>query len=162
MNELMMKTRLLLKAEAILFRLHLRRTVRQAAFYLVAVLLAVLAVGMLNIALYHFLAARLDNAGAALAVAVVDVALAAAAVVVAGRLQLGPEADAAQTLREMTMAELMADAERVKAELAEMHDDIKKIRTAVTGFLSLGGLNVASVFQWLTMLLRVFWRRKDP
>lgn len=162
MDEFLVKIRLLLKAEMILFRLQLRRTVLQATFYIAAVLLVVLAVGMLNIALYLYLAPRLDNAGAAFAVAIVDIVLAVVSVVVAGRLRLGPEVDAVSALREATMAKLTEDAERVKTQIADLHDDIKQIRTAVTGFLSFGGVNLTSLFQWVPMLLRVLMRRKDP
>ncbi len=162
MDELLIKMRLLLKAEMILFRLQLHRTVQQTAFYIAAALLTVLAAGMLNIALYLYLAPRLDNAGAALAVAVVDIALAVVAVVTAGRLRLGPEVAAAKDLREAAMTELAADAERVKAQIAALHDDIKQIRTAVTGVLSFGGINLTSLFQWVPMLLRVLLRRKNP
>ncbi len=162
MDEFLIKMRLLLKAEMILFRLQLRRTVQQAAFYIAAALLAVLAAGMLNIALYLYLAPRLDNAGAALAVAIVDIVLAVAAVVVAGRLHLGPEVDAVKALREAALAELTADAERVKTQIADLHDDIKGIRTAVNGFLGFGGVDLTSLFQWVPVLLRVLSRRKEP
>jgi hypothetical protein len=162
MDEFLVKIRLLLKAEMILFRLQLRRTVRQAAFYIAAVLLAILAVGMLNIALYLYLTPRLDNASAALAVAIVDIVLAAVAVVIAGKLHLGPEADAVRALREATVEKITVDAERVKAQIADLHDDIKEIRAAVTGFLSFGGVNLGSLFQWVPVLLRVLLRRKDP
>ncbi len=162
MDEFLIKMRLLLKAEMILFRLQLRRIVQQAAFYLAAALLAVLAAGMLNIALYLYLAPRLDNAGAALAVALVDIVLAVAAVAVAGRLQFGPEVDAVKALRDAALAELTADAERAKTQIAELQDDIKGIRTAVTGFLDFGGVNLTSLFQWVPVLLRVLLRRKEP
>ena len=162
MEEFLVKIRLLLKAEMILFRLQLRRTVLQATFYIAAVLLVVLAVGMLNIALYLYFAPRLDNAGAAFAVAIVDIVLAVVSVVVAGRVRVGPEVDAVNALREATMAKLTEDAERVKTQIADLHDDIKQIRTAVTGFLSFGGVNLTSLFQWVPMLLRVLLRRKDP
>ncbi len=161
MDEFLIKMRLLLKAEMILFRLQLHRTVQQAAFYIAAALLAVLAAGMLNIALYLYLAPRLDSSSAALAVAIVDIVLAVVAVVAAGQLRLGPEVDAAKALREAAMAELTADAERVKTQIADLHDDIKRIRTAVTGSLSFGGVDLTSLFQWVPVLLRVLSRRKD-
>ena len=161
MEEFMVKMRLLLKAEMLLFRLQLSRAVRQAAFYIGAILLAVLAVGMLNIALYLYLAPRLDNAGAALTVAIVDIVLAVAAVIAASHLHLGPEIDAVRHLREAAMAELTADAERVKTHIADLHDDIKRIRDAVTGFMSFGGVNLDSLFRWVPVLLRVLFRRKD-
>jgi len=162
MDEFLIKMRLLLKAEMILFRLQLRRSVQQAALYIAAALLAVLAVGMLNIALYLYLVPRLDNAGAAVAVAIVDIVLAVVAVVFAGRLHLGPEADAATALRDDAMAKIAADAERVKAQIADLQDDIKGIRTAVAGFMDFGGVNLASLLQWVPALLRILLRRKDP
>jgi len=162
MDNFLVKMRLLLKSEMILLRLQLRRTVQQAAFYIAAALLAVLAVGMLNIALYLYLAPHLDNASAALVVAIVDIVLAVVAVVVAGRLHLGPEVDAARDLREAAMAHLAAEAERVKTQIVEIQDDIKRIRTAVTGFMTFDSINLASFYQWLPVLLRFILRRKDP
>ncbi len=161
MNEFLVKLRILLKAEMILLHLQVRRTVMQVAFYIAAALLVVLAVGMLNIALYLYLAPRLDNAGAALVVAVVNIVLAMVAVVAAGRLRLDPEADAVRAVREDVLAKLTADAEQVKTQIADLNDDIKRIRTAVTGLLSFGGVNFASLFQWVTGLIRVLLRRRD-
>ena len=162
MDEILVKIHLLLKAEMILFRLQLRRTVKQATFYVSAALLAVMAAGMLNIALYLYLAPRFDNASAALAVAIVDILLAVVAVVVAVQMPLGPEVDTVKALREAALAKLTVDAESVKTQLAELHDDIKRIRTAVTGFMSFGGVNIATIFQWVPELLRVLLRRKAP
>ncbi|HUI44519.1 MAG TPA: hypothetical protein VL122_00840 [Nitrospirota bacterium] len=161
MDDILVKLRLLLKAEMILFRLQLRHTVQQAAFYIAAVLLAVLATGMLNIALYLYLAPHLDNAGAALAVAIVDIVLAVVAVIVAGRLQLGPEVDAVKSLREAAMASLAADAERVKIQVTDLQDDIKRIRTTVTDLMSFSGKNLASLLQWVPALFRILLRRKE-
>lgn len=160
MDELVVKLRLLAKAELILLRLHLRRTVKQAAFYIVAALLAVLAVGMLNVALYLYLAPILESARAALVVALADIGLAAVVILAAGRLHLGPEADAANALRELTMTELVADIERVKTQIADLSDDVKKIRSAVTGFMSLGSVGLPSVLQWLPVILGLFRRKK--
>lgn len=160
MDEFLIKIRILLKSEMILLRLQLRRTIQQAAFYVAAALLVVLAAGMLNIALYLSLAPRLENAGAALAVAIIDILLAVAAIIVASRLHLGPEIDAVKTLHESTMASLTADAERVKTQIEDLQDDIKRIRSAVTGSMTFGGISLPSLFQWLPMLLRILVRRK--
>jgi hypothetical protein len=160
MDELVVKLRLLDKAELILLRLHLSRTVKQAAFYIVAALLAVLAVGMLNVALYLYLSPLLESARAALVVALADIALAAVVILAAGRMHLGPEADAANALRELTMRELVSDVDRVRAQIADLSDDIKKIRTTVTGFMSLDSIGLPSLLQWLPMLLGLFRRKQ--
>lgn len=160
MDELIIKMRLLAKAELILFRLHLRRAAKQTAFYVVAGLLAVLAVGMLNLALYLYLAPLFGGAGAALVVATADILLAVIVISAAGRLDLGREAVEANALRELTMVELVSDIDRVKAQIADLSDDIKKIRSAVTGIMSPGGFSLPSILQWIPTILGLFMRKK--
>ncbi len=162
MDDLLVKLRLLVRAEMVLFRLHLRRTLLQAAFSLVAVLLTVLAVGMLNVALYQYLVPRLDGAGAALAVAMADLVIAAAVFIAAARQGLGAEYDSARELRELVVADLTADAEQIKARITELHDDIKQLRAAASGLLSPGGVISSAVLPWLLTLFRVLRRRKEP
>jgi type VI protein secretion system component VasK len=159
MEELIAKLRLLAKAETILVRLHLRRAVRQVSFVLAAALFGLLALAMLNIALYLFLAPRIDPALAALAVAGLDALVAVVAVVAASRLELGPEAEAAASLRDLVSNELAADAERLRAQLDDLGQDIKRIRSAVTGLTEPGGIGLPAVFQWL-MTLVSYLRRK--
>ncbi len=153
MDKIIAKVRLLAKAEVILFRLHLRRAARQASLVLLAALFGLLAVAMLNVALYLFLAPRVDPALAALAVAGVDVLLAVVSVTAAGRLKLGPEAEAAALLRDEASNELAADADRLRAQLDDLVQDIKHIRSAVTGHAQPGGIGLPAVFQWIMMLV---------
>ena len=153
MNELIAKLRLIAKAEAILVRLHLRRAVRQVSFVLAAAVFGLLALAMLNVALYLFLAPRFDPALAALAVAGLDALLAVVAVAAAIRLELGPEAEAAESIRDLASNELAADAERLRAQLDDLGQDIKQIRSAVTGIVQPGGISLPAVFQWLMMLV---------
>jgi len=161
MDELVVKLRLLAKAEFILLRLHLNRAAKQAAFYLIAALMAVLAVGMLNVALYQSLQPMLDRARSALVVAVIDIVLAAIVIKVASRLHLGPEAEAANTLRELTMSELVSDIDRVKNQIADLSADIKQIRSTVSGFSGLSSLGLPSMLQLLPMLLKLFRKKKE-
>jgi cell division protein FtsB len=161
MDKLMVKMHLLLKAEMILFRLQLRHTLRQAAFYIAAALLGVLAVGMLNVALYLYLARSLDGSSAALAVAIADIVLAVVAIVVAGKLRHDPEVDTVRAVREAALATLTAESARVRTQITDLQDDIKRIRDAVTGFLRFGDIDLTSLFQWVPLLLRFLLRRKD-
>jgi outer membrane murein-binding lipoprotein Lpp len=108
---------------------------------------------MLNVALYLFLAPRFDPALAALAVAGLDALLAVVAVAAAIRLELGPEAEAAASIRDIASDELAADAERLRAQLDDLGQDIKRIRAAVTGITQPGGISLPAVFQWLMMLV---------
>ncbi len=160
MEEMIAKVRLLAKAEVILFRLHLRRAAYKMSLVLVAALFGLLALAMLNVALYLFLAPRVDPALAALVVAGVDVLLAVISVSVAGRLELGPEAEAAASLRDLASKELAADAERLRVQLEELVQDIKRIRSAVTGNAQPGGIGLPAVFQWIMMIVGYLRRKR--
>ncbi len=160
MDKLIAKLRLLAKAETILVRLYLRRAVRQVSLVLAAALFGLLALAMLNAALYLYLVPLFGPALAALAVAGSDMLLAAVAVVTAGRLELGPEADDAESLRDSVSNELAADAERMRAQLDEIGQDIKSIRSVVTGFAHPGGIDLPAVFQWLMMLVGYLFRKR--
>jgi len=160
MEALIAKMRLLAKAEVILVRLHLRRAVRQVSFVLVAALFGLMALAMLNVAFYLFLAPRIDPALAALAVAGLDALLAVVAVAAASRLKLGPEAEDAASLRDLVSNELAADAERLRTQVDDLGQDIKRIRSAVTGITQPGGVGLAEVFQWLMMLIGYLRRKR--
>ena len=158
MDALLLKLRLLAKAEMVLFRLHLRRTLRQAALGLGAVLAVIMALGMMNIALYQYLLPRWEGAGAALAVALVDLGVAAVLLIAAGQQQLDREHQAANELREQIIADLSADASRVSAQVTELQDDIRQIRTTASSIFNPGGLNIGSILQWVVLLVRNFRR----
>ena len=79
--------------------------------------------------------------------------LAVVAVAAAIRLELGPEAEAAASIRDIASDELAADAERLRAQLDDLGQDIKRIRAAVTGITQPGGISLPAVFQWLMMLV---------
>jgi hypothetical protein len=159
MDDLIKKLRLLAKAEAILVRLHLRRAVMQVSLVMAAALFGLLALAMLNVALYLLLAPRLDPAMAAFVVAGADLLVAVLAVVAAGRLEIGHEATEAESIRNAAMQELTADAERMRTKLEVLGDDIRDIRTTVSGILRPGGINIPAIFQWL-MTIVGFLRRK--
>ena len=159
MDDLIKKLRLLAKAEAILVRLHLQRAVRQVSLVLGAALFGLLALAMLNVALYLLLAPRIDPALAAFAVAGMDLLVGVAAVVAAGRLELGPEAETAEMIRDRATSELAADAERLRKQLEGLGEDIKGIRTSISSILQPGGISMPAVFSWLMMLVG-FLRRK--
>lgn len=160
MDELIVKLRLLVKAESILIRLHLRRTVRQVSLVLAAALFGLLALVMLNVALYLFLEPRTGPAQAALAAAGLDLLAAAAAVIIAGRLGLGPEAGSARSLRDLASAELAADADRLREQLNDLGKDIKRIRAAVTGITHPAGIGLPRMLQWLVMLIGLLRRKR--
>jgi hypothetical protein len=159
MDDLIVKLRVLAKAEAILVRLHLRRAVRQMSLALAAALFGLLALAMLNVSLYLYLSVRMDPALAAFAAAGVDLVIGVAAIIAAGRLELGSEAETAEMIRDRAITELAADAERVRQQMESLGDDIKGIRTSISSILQPGGISMPAVFSWVMMLIG-FLRRK--
>jgi hypothetical protein len=59
------------------------------------------------------------------------------------------------------MSELVSDIERVKTQIADLSDDVKTIRSAVTGFMNLSSVGLPSVLQLLPVLLGLFRRKKQ-
>jgi hypothetical protein len=161
MEDFLVKLRILFRAELILWRLHVRRAAKRTAFYIIAALLAVLSAAMLNVALYFYLAPKLEGTWAALVVALADLVLAAAVIAFAGRMDLGPEEEPAKALAELSMTEIASDVGRATKQIRDLEDDIRQVRSAVTNLLTFGNLNLASVFQWLMMLINLFRPRKD-
>jgi hypothetical protein len=160
MEDLIAKLRLLAKAEAILVRLHLRRAVKQVSLVLVAALFGLIGLAMLNVALYFSLTQQIGPAPAALVVAGLNLLLAVIAVIVAGRLGLGPEAGDAESIRDIASADLASEAERLRSQLDDVGQDIKRMSAAVTGITQPGGIGLPTLFQWL-MTLVSFLRRKQ-
>jgi len=160
MEELIAKLRLLVKAETILVRLHLRRAVKQVSLILVAALFGLIGLAMLNVALYFSLTPQIGPAPAALVVAGLNLLFAIIAVIIAGRLGLGAEADAAESIRDIASTELATEAERLRSQLDDLGHDIKRMSAAVTGITQPGGIGLPTLFQWL-MTLVSYLRRKQ-
>jgi hypothetical protein len=82
------------------------------------------------------------------------------AVVAAGRLELDPEVKEAESLRDLALSELSAEADHLRIQIDELGHDIKRIRTAVTGITQPGGISQSMVFQWLIMLINYVFRKR--
>lgn len=149
-DPILLKLRILARAELALFRIHGRRAAAQTTGLVVALVLALLALGMLNLSAYLALAEKLDPAVAALLVAVGDGLL--AAIVVALSRRAGPSEDEekmAQDIRDMAYDELGADVAAVREELAKVSEDLRRIRS---GFAALTGSATAGLVSLLSTL----------
>ena len=135
MDPVILKLRILVRAEMALIRIHARRAEAQASLFTVALIFALLSLAALNFAGFYALAPHLGNAGSALLVALANGVLAGMLIMASRRA--GPsegEEKMAQDVRDMAYAELSTDFEAVKAELARISEDIDRIRA---GFASL-------------------------
>lgn len=145
------KLRLLSRAEIILLRIHLRVLARQTVLYAVGVLLVLLTVAMLNVAMYATLAARYGSSIGAFVVALINAVLAVSVLLVASRIRPGPEAAIAEEARDLAMAEISADTERVRQGISDLKADVQRIRSGFGAFAG-GGGSLASLLQLAPLL----------
>ncbi len=144
MDDLVLKFRILLRAEAAIRNSQIRLAVRQARLTAVGLVLALLALGMLNVSIYLALETRLGGSTAALLLAVVNGILALILILAAGRMKTGPEVDMAEEIRDLAVTEIAADADELKQELQQIRAEVTQIssgfRRLLGGDLSLLGL----------------------
>ena len=136
MNETMIKLRILMHAEYTLARVNLRRLINKAVLAFIAIGLVLLAVVMTNVGAYELLAETHGAAKGAFLVAAGNAFLAALFVVAVRQLKPGPEEEMVQEIRQLTLAELSADAEGIRRSFASIAKDVKGIQS---GFSAIGG-----------------------
>jgi len=136
MNETMIKLRILMHAEYTLARVNLRRLVNKTILAVIAIGLLLLVVVMTNVGAYELLAESYGAAKGAFLVALGNAVLAVLTVLAGRQLKPGPEEKMVQEIRELTLAELSADAEGIRQSFASIAKDVKGIQS---GFSTIGG-----------------------
>ncbi len=133
MSDSAFKLQLLVRAELALTKIYARRSILRAAFVAVALVFILMALGMLNYAVYLSLLDKYTPGIAALLVAFVDVAC-ALVILIIGR-KAGPsesEENMAQEIRDMAYDEVSKDVEEVKLKIEQLTDEVKNIRAGVS------------------------------
>jgi len=132
MSDSIFKLQLLARSELALTEIHARRAATRSMYMGVALVLALLGLGMFNLAGYLALSVYISPALAALAMAVIN-AIAASIMVSLGR-KAGPsenEERMAREMREMAYKEVSQDVEEVKGRLENMASEVGSIRENV-------------------------------
>jgi len=129
MSDIVQKVRVLSRIEIALLKIHLRTLARQTLLCAVGLLLTLLAVAMVNVAIYLFLAGRLDRDVAALIVAALNAVLAVGLFLMAKNTRPGAEAAMVEEVRDLAVAGLRADAEAVARDLNQVKTDVERIRS---------------------------------
>ena len=148
MDETLMKIRILIKAETTLLKASARRAGMRGRLYAVAIGLILLTVIMVNLAAYQYLSETRSAAVAALIVGFVNAVLAVIVIVMAMRIQPGPEEGMVEDIRELALTELSADMDAVKEEFTQVKNDLGKIKTGVSSALGMfksGGAGIGSL-----------------
>jgi Putative Actinobacterial Holin-X, holin superfamily III len=132
MNSLTRNLNILWRSERLLAEAEWRRSSRQITILVLAGVFGLLALIMLNVAGFYWLATTYGNAQAALAVAAADIVIAAILAVSAQSLKAAPETDMVREFRDSALAEIETEAEAFQTQLVQIRDDVKTIGTTVS------------------------------
>ena len=128
MNDSVLKLRVLIRAETAIRESQLRLVGRQSVTIAIGIVLALLALGAVNLAIFLALAAQFSEIAAGLILALLNGVLAVIFILSAGRMKTGPEVAMAEQMRELALNELSSDADEMKQELQKVTDDVRQIR----------------------------------
>ena len=118
---------LLLKSEKALFRLEMRRRSRQTLFVAIALLAVLVALAMMNLAVYFYLETRFSPMMSAAILAGLNLTVAALFLFVASRQDVGPEAESLQEIRDFAWEQVSGDIEGVKQQVSEFTDGVRRV-----------------------------------
>ena len=138
MNEMMLKLRIWIHAETALLKINARRTGQRFTALAIALGLAILAVGMINIGIFELLAETYGRVKGAFYLAGGNAVLAALVVFAAQRSKPGLEEEMVADIREMALAELQTDADEIKAEFDRIASHVQKIESSVSALMGSG------------------------
>ena len=131
-NETMLKLRIWARAETTLAKMTVRRTGQRFTAVAIAVGLALLTVGMINLGTFELLAEAYGRAKGAYYLAAGNGLLAILLVLAAQRHKAGPEEEMVNEIREMALAELQTDADEIKDEFNRLTGHVRRIEDAVS------------------------------
>ncbi|MFA9474952.1 MAG: phage holin family protein [Filomicrobium sp.] len=145
MNSLTRNLNILWRSERLLAEAEWRRSSRQITILVLAGVFGLLALIMLNVAGFYWLATTYGTAQAALAVAAADIVIAAILAVSAQSLKTAPETDMIREFRDSALAEIETEAEAFQTHLVQIRDDVKTIGATVSKVASdpIGSLSPA-------------------
>ena len=132
MDETLLKLKILTKAESTLIKANARRMALRARLFAMAIGLLLLMVVMLNVAAFEFFSEVMSEGAAGLTIAGINGFLALVVILVALRIQPGPEEAMVHDIREMALTELSADLDAVKGEFGRIRDDVNSIKSGLS------------------------------
>jgi fatty acid desaturase len=152
MTDPMLKLQILARAELALVQIRVQRLLRRSALLAAALVFALLGLGMFNLAAFYALSPALGPAVAAAILALVDCVIVAVILVVALKtIPHQAEEKLACEIRDLAMTELNRDIDEVKAEISQITDDVRSIRT---GIMAVPTAAVNTLFPALRLLTK--------
>ena len=141
MSDPVMKIQIIARAEMALLQIRAQRVAGRSTLFIVAIVLGLLALGMLDFAAFSAMAPSQGPALAALYMALAN-AGAAVLVIVAAR-KVGPSEShekLALQIRDLAYTELNRDIEQVQTEIQDTVKEVRQLRSSVQAVGSLMGV----------------------
>jgi len=151
-NPFMTNVQVLARAELALAGSRGRLATKRLALVAASIVFGLLGLGLLNVAAFLAMSPSRGPAGAALLVALIDLGIMVAALVIAGLLRPNEnEEKLAREMRDLASSEIDRDIEQVKSELAELSESVRSIHTC---FRSLSEAATRTLTPLMGLLLR--------
>jgi uncharacterized protein YlxW (UPF0749 family) len=163
MDRLLQRLALLARAEALAMRLHVRRAARVTVMVAAAFAAGLFAFAFVNYCVFVWIAGVFGPIAAALALTVIDVALAALFVALASNRAPSAEEAMVDELRAMALAELNNDAQQLKAQVEHLQQQIARIGDGISRVTSTDPLQLglASIGPIVSLVARLVNRKKS-
>ena len=158
MNDPVLKLNLLVRSEMTLARIHTRKVVSRIILSLIALVFGLLGLGMLNFSIYQVFATYYSASIAGGLVALINLLIAILLFIIAAKAgDESNEEKMAEELRDLIYSELTEDAAALKAEFAQVINDVHRIRSGFSDLTSgkIGGLvGMVPLFELLNRVVQ--------
>lgn len=135
MNRISRNIAIILRAERLIARRRMAVMVNQTGLLAFAVLVAGLALVMLNVAAFFALQDNMSPQNAALLVSLADVILAVVIIMVASRMNSDKELEPVVEVRDIAIEDLESEVQDVVVEARELSDNVRRIASDPFGSL---------------------------
>lgn len=139
MNELMVKLRILARAEVTLFKADAQRRTNQAILAAVSIGCVFVALIFVNMGAFFTLIESEVDSRAAFILAGVNAALAVVPFLLRRQARPGPEEVMVREIREMAATEVSKDIQSISEEISAVGDGIKQLKSGISAFSGGGG-----------------------
>lgn len=126
--------KILWESERILRSAQWRITSQKLYYSVIAGITGLFGIGMINMALFYWLAFSLGKPQAALLVATINILIAVVLLLVANAIKPAPELDMVRDFRDSAMSDLEGEAQVALASLAQIASDVQGVQKTVSGF----------------------------
>lgn len=147
------KLNLLIKSEKALFRLEMRKRGRQTLFIAVALLAVMVALSLLNVAIYLYLVTRFSPMISAGILSGFNLMVAVIFFIVAFRQDTGPESESLEEIRDFAWEQVSRDFDGVKQQIGDFTDGIRRVSGSIHSVMHRDYSALAAMLPFVQSLL---------